>query len=114
MKFELKPLQEILSCRGLESRGTVQKHIDSEVLRYCSPYVPIKTGTLRRSGTDSTDIGSGEVVYNTPYARQQYYNTSESRPYSPLAGAKWFERMKIDHKDDILRSAAKIAGGKVK
>ena len=114
IKFRLNSFKKILSRRGLEKKGTVQKHIDSETLRYSDPYVPINTGLLRQSGTDYTDIGSGEVVYNTLYARPQYYKTSESRPYSPLAGAKWFERMKIDHKDDILRSTAKVAGGKIK
>lgn len=27
----------------------------------------------------------------------------------PLAGAKWFERMKADHKEDVLRNAQKAA-----
>lgn len=30
----------------------------------------------------------------------------------PQAGKMWFERMKADHKDDILRGAARISGGK--
>lgn len=31
---------------------------------------------------------------------------------SPLAGSHWFERMKADHKDDILREAKNAAGVK--
>jgi hypothetical protein len=30
----------------------------------------------------------------------------------PQAGKMWFERMKADHKDEILRGAAKLSGGK--
>lgn len=32
----------------------------------------------------------------------------------PKAGSFWFKRMKADHKDDILKGAAEIVGGKAK
>lgn len=84
-----------------------QKVVDSEVLRYCAPLVPFRTGALTRSGTISTVIGSGNVQYATPYARFQYYQTAQSRVYDRRRGAKWFERMKTAHKADILRAAQK-------
>lgn len=31
---------------------------------------------------------------------------------NPMAGAFWFERMKADHLDDILREARRVANGK--
>ena len=81
-----------------------QMVVDNEVLRYCSPLVPLRTGMLEKSGTLGTVIGSGEVQYITPYARFQYYQTAQSRSYAPLRGGKWFERMKTAHKADILRA----------
>lgn len=84
-----------------------QKIVDSEVLRYCSPLIPFRTGALTRSGTIRTVIGSGLVQYATPYARFQYYCTAESRSYDTRRGAKWFERMKTAHKKDIQRAAEK-------
>lgn len=80
---------------------------DSEVLRYCAPYIPFRTGALTRSGIVGTVLGSGLVQYNTPYARFQYYATAETREYDPRRGAMWFERMKPAHKDDILRAVEK-------
>ena len=80
-----------------------QKIVDSEVLRYCAPLIPFRTGTLTRSGTTGTVIGSGNVQYATPYARFQYYRTARS--YDSRRGAKWFERMKTAHKSDIQRAA---------
>lgn len=80
-----------------------QKIIDSEVLRMCSPLVPLRTGTLERSGTLGTLIGSGEVKYIAPYARRQYYNTATTRSYDPRRGGKWFERMKTANKDRIKK-----------
>ncbi len=88
-----------------------QIFVDSEVLRLCSPLVPFQTGMLDKSGKLGTEIGSGEVRYIAPYAAAQYYNTSESRPYDAQRGAKWFERMKVGHKKEILDGAKKIAGG---
>lgn len=88
-----------------ESFNRKQKIVDSEVLRYCSPLVPRRTGMLERSGILGTVIGSGEVKYVTPYARMQYYQTAETRDYDPRRGAKWFERMKAAHKEDIKRAA---------
>lgn len=82
-----------------------QKIVDSEVLRYCAPLIPFRTGTLTRSGTTGTVIGSGNVQYATPYARFQYYRTARSRSYDSRRGAKWFERMKTAHKSDIQRAA---------
>lgn len=43
-----------------------------------------------------------------PTGRELQYNTDTN----PLAGSFWFERMKADHKDDILREAKSVAGCK--
>lgn len=85
-----------------------QAFVDSEVLRRCSPRVPKRTGALERSGTLATVIGSGEVNYNAPYARFQYYSTAETRPYDGNRGAKWFERMKAAERQQIIEGAMKL------
>lgn len=85
-----------------------QQFVDSEVLRRCSPRVPFQTGMLDKSGTLGTVVGSGEVKYIAPHAAHQYYNTSQARPYDARRGGKWFERMKAEEKEDILRGAEKI------
>lgn len=91
--------------------SAAQKFLDTEVLRTTAPYIPHRTGTLERSGQLGTVVGSGKIIYIAPYAARQYYNTSESRPYDAQRGGQWFERSKIDHKDEWLRGAKKIAGG---
>ena len=80
-----------------------QKIIDSEVLRMCSPLVPLRTGMLERSGTLGPLLGPGAVKYIAPYARRQYYNTATTRSYDPRRGGKWFERMKTANKDRIKK-----------
>ena len=93
-----------------QSFSRMQKFVDSEVLRRCSPRVPLQTGMLEKSGKLGTVIGSGVVEYITPYAGIQYYATSESRSYDPNRGAKWFERMKVAEKKEILDGAKKAGG----
>lgn len=82
-----------------------QKFVDNEVLRRCSPRVPFRTGMLEKSGILGTTIGSGEVCYIVPYAAYQYYTTPLTRTYNANRGAKWFERMKTEERDDILKGA---------
>ena len=104
--------------RAGENFRQAQKYVDSETLRLSDPYVPMNTGTLKKSGISGTVLGSGEVVYTAPYARQQYYTNAgkgrqglakrNSHNYKCLRGKLWFERMKADHKDEILRGLEKF------
>ena len=119
--------------------GKVQQFVDSEILRLMVPYTPMDTGALVQSATSGTVIGSGKIRYTSPYARYLYYGevygpnipikengittgywspphkTPTGRPmtYStakhPQAGKMWFERMKADHKEDIMKGAMKTA-----
>lgn len=99
-----------------------QKFIDNEVLRLSSPYLPMQSGMLQKLGVLGTEIGSGEVVWSGPYARYLYYGkvmvgrapkklTDRNLTFrgAPQRGAFWFDRMKADKKDQILRGAAKIS-----
>ena len=104
-------MKDILRKRGLEEGGAVQQFIDSECLRLCEPKIPKDTGALIQSGIINTAIGSGEVKWATPYARRMYYHPEYNFSQSPARGAYWFERMKAEHKDEILRNAKRKAGG---
>lgn len=133
--------QQLVEQFGLEDGGRVQKVIDQSVIDFCQPYVPASPDrTLEFSAQTATEIGSGQVIWDTPYAHYQYtgivygpnipiiqdgilmgffsppgrpkvptdreltYDTSQN----PMAGPRWFERMKADRLNDIL-DAAKAA-----
>ena len=72
-----------------------QKYFDALVLQDSNFFCPIKTGTLQKSAIINSRIGSGELVWRTPYARRQYYEYSKP-PYQPNPNAcgKWFEAAK--------------------
>ena len=90
--------------------NTVQSMFDTEVLRTTEPYVPYDTHLMAHSALLASNIGAGELSWSTPYVIEQYYNTSDSRPYSSLAGAHWGDRSKADN----LTHYATFAKGAVK
>lgn len=132
----IKSTQALMAARGLEAHGAVQKYIDSEVLRLDAPFMPFQSGQLIQSGIHGTDVGSGIVRYNAPYARYLYYGkvmvapngsawakkgerkrvTGKDIRYhgAPMRGSYSFERMKTAHQRNILQGAARVAGGRCK
>lgn len=94
-------IDRVFQSRGLGKNGKLQKMLDSEIIRRCDPLVPVDSHTLRQSVTLATRIGSGLIVYNTPYARKQYYLNS-GRLQQGQRGKMWFERMKAQHKDSLI------------
>lgn len=98
-----------LKNRGLSPNGEVQQFIDSEVIRYSDPLIPKDQGTLIESGHINTRIGSGEVIWSTPYARRWYYMPANFQG-APQRGNYWFERMKEQYKDTILQGAKQLSG----
>lgn len=72
-----------------------QKYFDALVLQDSNYFCPIKTGTLQKSAIINSRLGSGELVWKTPYARRQYYEYSKP-PYQPNPNAcgRWFEAAK--------------------
>ena len=68
------------------------------------PNIPVYEGDSK----EPTRFFSPPGQKKHPTGRPLQYNTD----VNPLAGSHWFERMKADHKDDILREAKVVAGAK--
>lgn len=133
VKFEMKSTEALLRDRGLQKNGPVQKLVDSECMRYMSPYMPRRqAGELEHMMVMATVVGSGQIDIPGPYAHYLYEGvlyvspttgsawakkneikvpTGKALAYAgaPMRGKKWFERMKADHKDDILQAAQTLA-----
>ena len=134
----ISPKEFIKKC-GTGTGGHVQKAVDAAVIRESFPYVPFAEGMLAGSANTATEVGSGEVVYDTPYARYQWYGEvygpnipvvengvivgywsppekfptgrqlEYSRDHNHLAGSHWCERAMADHKKDVLEEAQHAA-----
>lgn len=101
------------ASRFIYQSKKAQIWLDNEVLKDTTPFLPFKTGQLEHSGVLGTRIGSGEIIYNTPYARRLYYNPqfNFSKEAHPKAQAYWFEASKSINKDKWIRGVRKIGGG---
>lgn len=110
-EVDFPDLRELLKNKGLEEGGIAQQFVDSEIIRYCDPKVPFQTGALKDSALTSTVIGSGIIVWETPYAARMYYNPGYHFNGAPERGAMWFPRAMAEHKDDIIRGVAALVGG---
>lgn len=109
-KFEFDK-EKAMRKLGIDDGGRVQQYIDTECLRRSTEFAPFDQHTLIESATHNTQIGSGEVRYRTPYARRLYYHPEYnfSHENNSQAGAYWFDRMKAQHKNQILEGAKKIS-----
>lgn len=74
-----------------------QMKLDSQVLADSNYFIPKDTSMLEKSAIENTVIGSGLVLWHTPYANRQYYGEGfdHSKQKNPNACAKWFEAAKV-------------------
>lgn len=90
----------------------VQYAFSQQVAKTVDPYVPFDTGTLKNSVNQASDFKNGLLVYNTPYARKQYYLHEQG---TDLHGARgeterhrgsyWGQNAIADHKDELEKFA---------
>lgn len=133
VELDMLPKEELLKRRGLQEGGAVQKFIDSESMRYMSDYMPRRqAGELEHMMVLGTVIGSGRIDIPGPYAHYLhegilFVSPTTGSPWAkkdeikiptdrelqytgaPMRGKKFFDRMKADHKDDILAGARAVA-----
>lgn len=138
VRFKVKDRETLLQKHGLQPGGPVQKLVDSECMRYMGDYLPRRqAGELEHLMVMATVIGTGQIEIPGPYAHYLHEGilyvspstgsawakkdeikvpTDRELTYAgaPMRGKKFFDRMKADHKDDILRSAQALVdkGGK--
>ncbi len=116
IEFKGLSLAPDLTARSEKNIRQAQNYIDNEVVRRLEDYTPIskkggvtsyshgKWVRFKRRGAMSKahKVQTPGVIINTePTARKEYY---VNKGFSgKLRGKFWLERMKADHKEDILK-----------
>ena len=110
----MKPAEEILEDRELGIGGRVQKEFDAEVIRRCERFTPKKEGKLIQSVWHGTTPGTGEVIWQSPYAHKQYTKGRDpgQSQMGKDRGKEWFKRMVIDEKESLLVFVKQRSGGR--
>ncbi len=91
-----------------QNLSQAQNYVDSECLRYLPDYTPVAMKRFENRGkmSRSHKVDTPGVIINTePKARREYY-INKGGSGAPR-GKFWLERMKADHKDDILKGLNK-------
>ncbi len=114
LRYKVDGVQMQLSWRpdfGAEKTAALQKAqyaMAQEAARLIDSYVPLDTGTLKNSVQTASKYDEGLLVYNTPYARKQYYLHTQGQGLhgeNHLRGSYWGQRAIADHKDELEKFA---------
>lgn len=130
LRYKVDGVQMSLDWRpdfGAEKTVALQKAqfaLSQEAARLIDSYVPLDTGTLKNSVNGAASkFDEGLLVYNTPYARRQYYLHSEGSDlhtfmgnkergqeadkYKGLRGSYWGQRALADMGEHLALYATK-------
>lgn len=78
----------------------------NEILNDCNLYCKEDTGTLIQSSYIHSRLNEGKLIWQTPYAKRQYYEIRTS--LTPGRTFKWCETAKARHKTEWGRKAQRI------
>lgn len=81
----------------------------NEILNDINQYCKEDTGMLIASSFVHSKLNEGHLVWQTPYARRQYYEIKTAyKDVNPNASWKWCEVAKSKHKQEWERKAQRI------
>lgn len=87
---------------------TAQAAFAQEVAKQMDRYLPFKTGTLKNSVHLGSDYERGVLIYNTPYARKQYYlHPCGKGIHDGRRGSYWGQRCDADFHKHFVSFARK-------
>lgn len=108
IKFKGLVFSRDFESKSKKNLSQAQDYVDKECLKYLPDYTPIANKKYKNAGKMSKahKIQQPGLIINTePKARHEYY---VNKGFSgPNRGKYWLERMKADHKDDILKGLKK-------
>lgn len=115
MPVKLQPTSVIKARLGIDDNGKVQKFFQETCYKRMDKYVPQDNGDLRTN----VDLSNPEyIVYESPYARYQYYGVREDGTHkvqhytTPGTGPYWDNRMVSAEMQDVVKEVQQYIGGK--
>ena len=115
MPVKLQPTSVIKARLGIDVNGKVQKFFQETCYKHMDKYVPQDNGDLRTN----VDLSNPEyIVYESPYARYQYYGVREDGTHkvqhytTPGTGPFWDNRMVSAEMQDVVKEVQQYIGGK--
>lgn len=87
------------------------KKVSKVILDDCNEYVKEDSGELVRSSYKFSDLNSGDIVWNTPYAKKQYYTGEPNRSKKAKASKFWIHKAYSVNSKKWLSIIQSVIGG---
>lgn len=98
MPVTIKFNKERTALKITNSFNTKMGMLSSEILNDCNQYAKEDTGMLIASSFIHSDLDNGRLVWQTPYARRQYWEIRTAyQTVNPNATWRWCEVAKSKH-----------------
>ena len=77
--------------------------VTEAVVKYGNEYCPEDSGDLQRSALNHSDFKNGKAIWDTDYAKRNYYGIDYNFAHdkNPKASAMWAEKGVQNHKKEI-------------
>ena len=99
---------------GLKVQGAWKESLlplSAQILQDCNQYVKVDQHTMESSSYAASDLNNGKLVWDTPYAKRQYWEIKTS--LTPGRTWKWCETAKRKFKSDWQKLAEKLLRSKL-
>lgn len=103
VRINIDPNQCAAKVEGAWKKGLFA--LSAQVLGDCNQYVKYDQGQLEKSSEEHSKLGEGRLIWQTPYAKRQYWEIQTS--LTPGRTWKWCETAKRKCKDTWRRIAEK-------
>lgn len=90
---------QTVSAKIMAMWNQILPQLTHEILEDAQQYVKVgTTGILRASAEIASEPASGNIIWQTPYAKRQYWDIQTAyHDYNSLATWRWFETAKQNH-----------------
>jgi len=83
--------------------------LSEEILNDCNTYCKEDNHALIDSSNEHSDLPAGKLVWQTPYARRQYWEIKTAyKDKNPNASWKWCEVARLKHRDEWAKKAQRL------
>lgn len=87
--------------------------LSAQILQDCNYFVKMDTSALMASSSIHSKLSEGLLIWQTPYARRQYWEIQTAYPdVNPNASWKWCEMARTTFRADWELLAQKLFGGR--
>ena len=85
--------------------------LSGQIMQDCNKYVKVDSHAMELSSGAASDLHNGKIVWDTPYAKRQYWEIKTS--LTPGRTWKWCETAKRKFKSDWQKLAEKLLRSKL-